>query len=125
MRRLSRVLVVVGLSLVTTLGVGCKQALNERCEQDSDCEDGLQCRPEGVSAEGGRCVNSSTVVPDAATELDAGSSDNDAGTDAGDDAGGTDSGGADAPDDGPMTSDATGSDASGDMSSTPTDASAD
>jgi hypothetical protein len=125
MRRLSRVLVVVGLSLVATLGVGCKQGLNERCEQDSDCSDGLQCRPEGVSAEGGRCVNSSTVVPDAATDFDAGSSGSDAGTDGPDGAGGGDAGGADAPDDAPLTSDATGSDAPGDTPPTPADASAD
>ena len=86
MRRLPQVfVVVVGLSLIATLGVGCKQGEGERCEQTSDCADGLRCSRMEVSAEAGRCEEPNTVQPDAST----GNGDpDDAGTDAGDDAAG-------------------------------------
>ena len=121
MRRLPKLFVVVGLSLFVTLGVGCKQGEGERCEQDSDCADGLRCSRMEVSAEAGRCEAPNTVQPDASTGNggtgggggSGGNGGDDAGSDAGDDAAGTD-----ASDDAPMSVDATSSDASGDTSST-------
>ena len=67
MRRLPQVFVVVGLSLIAILGVGCKQGEGERCEQTSDCADGLRCSRMEVSAEAGRCEVPNTVQPDAST----------------------------------------------------------
>jgi len=114
MRRLPQAfVVVVGLSLIATLGIGCKQGEGERCEQTSDCSSGLVCsRIMEVSAEAGRCQASRSVQPDAATGNDAGNGiDDDAGSDAADDAGGTDGTGSDGADDAPMTADAVSADA--------------
>ena len=115
MRRLPQALVVVvGLSLIATIGIGCKQGEGERCEQNSDCSSGLVCsRIMEVSAEAGRCQASRSVQPDAATGNDAGNGiDDDAGSDVADDAGGTDAAGSDGADDAPMTTDAVSADAS-------------
>lgn len=131
MSRLPRFFVVVGLSLIATLGVGCKQGEGERCELHSDCADGLECDREGVSGEASICVPIGGGADlDASTEDDAGTGGDDAGSDAADDAGGTDGGGTDGgvadsgptdgPDDAPMTSDGGPSDAPADMS-TPSD----
>jgi hypothetical protein len=122
MSRLPRVFVVVGLSLIATLGVGCKQGEGERCELNSDCADGLECDREGVSGEASICVvPGGGQEPDASVEDDAGTTGDDAGTDAADDAGGTDGGGTDggATDgatDAPMTGEGGASDAPADMS---------
>ena len=118
MSRLPGFLVVVGLSLIATLGVGCKQGEGERCEQTSDCSSGLRCSRTEVSAEAGRCEVPPSGPSDASADNDAGVIDDDAGTDAGDDAPGTDAA-ADAAGDAAMTSDA--ADAPADMS-VPSDA---
>ena len=122
MSRLPRVfVVVVGLSLIATLGVGCKQGEGERCEQSSDCASGLTCSRMEVSAEAGRCRAPGSDELDAAT-----GGDQDAGSDAGDDAAGTtDAAGTDASDDAPVTSDANSSDATADAPSSASDATVD
>jgi len=109
MRRLPQAfVVVVGLSLIATIGIGCKQGEGERCEQNSDCSSGLVCsRIMEVSAEAGRCQASRSAQPDAATGNDAGNGiDDDAGSDAADDAGDADAPASDAADDAPVTTDA-------------------
>ena len=114
--RMSRLpgFLVVGLSLIAILGVGCKQGEGERCEQNSDCASGLQCSRTEVSAEAGRCEVPNTGQADASSgDNDAGAVDDDAGSDAGDDAAGTDAAD-DATGDAPTTSDA--ADAPADMS---------
>jgi hypothetical protein len=112
MRRLPKVfVVVVGLSLIATLGVGCKQGLNERCEQDSDCASGLKCSKSiGGPINPGVC-ESNTGTPDTGVPQDV-----DAGTDASDDA--PMSVDADATDDAPLSTDATMSDTPSDTPST-------
>jgi hypothetical protein len=45
------------LALALVLGPGCKQGLGDRCEIDSDCEQGLECEnPAGAMEGSGVCV---------------------------------------------------------------------
>jgi hypothetical protein len=56
LRALRAAPLVVFLSLGLAFCAGCSQGLGDRCEQDSDCEDGLICTgTKTASAEGGTC----------------------------------------------------------------------
>ena len=72
--RFSSGLFALGLAVVVGVA-GCKQAAGERCQLDSDCEDGFICRYVGMPnpAEGGQCQSSQSnsdaaPLPDAAVD---------------------------------------------------------
>jgi hypothetical protein len=57
--------IALTLALCGLLFTGCKQALNERCQITSDCEDGLVCELQGNSpAMGGVCRSTSAPPAD-------------------------------------------------------------
>lgn len=79
MRTMKMMLALVSLLLLAVGGAGCKQAEGERCQIDSDCDDGLICCDE--SGSGGICKPKSkcgqtptdagtdgTVTPEAGTK---------------------------------------------------------
>jgi hypothetical protein len=57
MIRARRLAAVFALSAPLLLASGCKQGVGERCQANSDCDDGLTCvLPAGVSFQaGGTC----------------------------------------------------------------------
>ncbi|MBI4510809.1 MAG: hypothetical protein HY698_14340 [Deltaproteobacteria bacterium] len=58
-----------GLLLSCVLALGCKQGEGERCQINSDCEEGLTCPP---GTEPRFCTKvGGTTVPDAAPAADA------------------------------------------------------
>lgn len=57
--------IALTLALCGLFLAGCKQALNERCQITSDCEDGLVCELQGNSpAMGGVCRSTSAPPAD-------------------------------------------------------------
>src|SRR5262245_343727 len=68
MHRLRTAASVAALTLLVFSGVACKQGLGQRCEIDSDCDDGLTCTVMGTATDpgGGVCVGPGTT-PDAST----------------------------------------------------------
>ena len=55
---------VAALAILVSSGIACKQGLGQRCEIDSDCDDGLTCTVMGTASDpaGGICVGSGTTT---------------------------------------------------------------
>jgi hypothetical protein len=68
MTRLLRLTAVIALTAPLFLVAGCKQGLNERCQVQSDCDDGLLCvLPAGGSTQsGGTCQMPTSITADMA-----------------------------------------------------------
>jgi hypothetical protein len=69
MRFLIAKLLPTAAGLVLLLGVsGCRQGENDRCQIDSDCDNGLYCELAGNSrAQGGYCRLINAATPDLST----------------------------------------------------------
>jgi hypothetical protein len=69
MSRLRTASLLAGLVTLALAGVGCKQGIGDRCEQNSDCSDGLACDYAGMTtAEAGKCYDPNARTTDAATQ---------------------------------------------------------
>lgn len=68
MTRLLRLTAVIALTCPLVLVAGCKQGLNERCQVQSDCDDGLLCvlPAGGTPQSGGTCQMPNSLVGDMA-----------------------------------------------------------
>jgi hypothetical protein len=66
MTRLLRLTAVFALLAPLVLAAGCKQGLGDRCQVQSDCDDGLLCvLPAGATPQaGGFCQSANGVGPD-------------------------------------------------------------
>jgi hypothetical protein len=71
MTRLVRLTAVVALLAPLCLATGCKQGVGDRCQVQTDCDDGLICvLAAGANPQtGGTCQMPSTVGPDMATPV--------------------------------------------------------
>lgn len=72
MTRLLRLTAVIVLTAPLLLAAGCKQGIGERCQVQSDCDDGLLCvlQPGGTPQSGGSCqAPSSAQGADLATSV--------------------------------------------------------
>jgi len=52
MRRLRTVSLIAGFATLALAGLACKQGNGERCEQNSDCDEGLVCSMNGAGTNG-------------------------------------------------------------------------
>ena len=74
--RLAQVTTICGALLMVALGAGCKQTDGERCQIDTDCEEGLICcvlpnkTTKGTCREKTRCTATDSGVPDAEVKKD-------------------------------------------------------
>lgn len=69
MRRLRTASLLAGLVTLALSSIGCKQGVGNRCEQNSDCSDGLLCDYAGMTtAEAGKCYDPNARMTDAATQ---------------------------------------------------------
>jgi hypothetical protein len=68
MTRLLRLVAVFALTAPLCLAAGCKQGAGERCQVQSDCDNGLLCvLPAGGTPQaGGTCMVPTTIGPDMA-----------------------------------------------------------
>ena len=68
MTRLLRLAAVIALTTPLVFVAGCKQGVGDRCQVQSDCDDGLLCiLPAGGSPQaGGTCQAPSSVIGDMA-----------------------------------------------------------
>jgi hypothetical protein len=65
---MTRLLRLFALTAPLLLAAGCKQGVGERCQVDSDCDDGLRCQlPVGATPQsGGVCMAPGGAVNDLA-----------------------------------------------------------
>ena len=74
--RLAYVSGLFGALLMVALFAGCKQVDGERCQIDSDCEEGLICcvlpnkTTKGTCREKSRCTATDSGLPDSTVKLD-------------------------------------------------------
>jgi hypothetical protein len=57
MTRFRAFFAVAVLAISVFAGISCSQGLGERCEQQSDCDDGLFCSQNGTDPMGGTCMS--------------------------------------------------------------------
>lgn len=71
MTRLLRLTAVIALTSPLVFAAGCKQGVGDRCQVQSDCNDGLLCiLPAGASPQaGGTCQAPSSGVIDMAMTI--------------------------------------------------------
>jgi hypothetical protein len=71
MTRLLRLTAVFALLAPLSLAAGCKQGLGDRCQVQSDCDDGLLCvLPAGATPQaGGTCLSATGLGADLATPV--------------------------------------------------------
>jgi len=68
MTRLVRLTAVFALTAPLFFAAGCKQSVGERCQVQSDCDDGLLCvlPAGGTPQSGGTCLSPSAAAGDMA-----------------------------------------------------------